>query len=194
MDSVATLREPRPLSPLPTSATITVTTTYLHIPSRAAFRPAFVQDSDTQLMQAHNASAPFYRFLYGSVGRDYHWTDRFAWTDEQLEAHLARPTTTLLVLYVRGVPAGYVELDTASSEPGTEVAYFGLIGAFHGRGLGKHLLSAGLQRAFDDGAQRVWVHTCTLDGRHALANYQARGFMPYHTTKHEQTLHVRQAA
>jgi hypothetical protein len=51
-----------------------------------------------------------------------------------------------------------------------------------------------LQRAFDDGANRVWVHTCTLDGRHALANYQARGFTPYHTTKHEQALQLRQAA
>lgn len=194
MDSVATLREPHPITPMPAGSTVTVTTTYLHIPSRAHFRPAFVQHPDAQLMQAHNASAGFYRFLYGSVGRDYHWTDRFAWSDEQLETHLARPTTTLLVLYVRGVPAGYVELDTASSEPGTEVAYFGLIGAFHGRGLGKHLLSAGLQRAFDDGAERVWVHTCTLDGRHALANYQARGFMPYHSTKHEQLLQLRPAA
>ena len=194
MDNVATLREQRPLASMQPSSVVTVTTTYLHMPSRGHFRPAFVDAPDTQLMQAYNASASFYRFLYGSVGRDYHWIDRFAWTDEQLEAHLARPSTTLLVLYVRGVPAGYVELDTASSEPGTEVAYFGLIGAYHGRGLGKHLLSAGVQRAFDDGASRVWVHTCTLDGRHALANYQARGFVPYHTAKHEQTLQLRQAA
>ncbi|MGY4541959.1 hypothetical protein ACVWY0_001872 [Arthrobacter sp. UYNi723] len=25
---------------------------------------------------------------------------------------------------------------------------------------------------------RVWVHTCTLDGPAALANYQSRGFVP----------------
>jgi ribosomal protein S18 acetylase RimI-like enzyme len=195
MESIAQYQEPRPaVAPFANSSLVTVTTTYLHIPSHVHFRPAFVNDPDSQIIQAFNASAGFYRFLYGSVGRDYHWIDRFAWSDEQLEAHLARPTTTLLVLYVRGVPAGYVELDTASSEPGTEVAYFGLIGSFHGRGLGKHLLSAGIQRAFDDGARRVWVHTCTLDGRYALANYQARGFSPYHSTKHEQTLALRQAA
>ena len=193
MESVASYTEPRSFA-APASTIVSVTTTYLHIPSRAQFRPVFVEAPDAQIIQAHNASAAFYRFLYGSVGRDYHWIDRFAWSDEQIEAHLARPTTTLLVLYVRGVPAGYVELDAASSEPGTEVAYFGLIGAFHGRGLGKHLLSAGVQRAFDDGAARVWVHTCTLDGKHALANYQARGFMPYNSVKHEQTLALRQAA
>jgi GNAT superfamily N-acetyltransferase len=195
MERSAPYAEPRPIAaPVAGNALVTVTTTYLHIPARAHFRPSFASDPNTQIIQAFDASASFYRFLYGSVGRDYHWIDRFAWSDEQLETHLARPTTTLLVLYVRGVPAGYVELDTASSEPGTEVAYFGLIGAFHGRGLGKHLLSAGVQRAFDDGAGRVWVHTCTLDGPHALANYQRRGFSPYHATKHEQPLTLRTAA
>ena len=187
MESVSSYKDQRPFAaPLPINSTITVTTTYLHIPGRAHFRPAFVDSPDAQIIQAYNASAGFYRFLYGSVGRDYHWIDRFAWSDEQIEAHLARPSTALLVLYVRGVPAGYVELDAASSEPGTEVAYFGLIGAFHGRGLGKHLLSAGVGRAFDDGASRVWVHTCTLDGPHALANYRARGFVPYKTTRHQE--------
>jgi hypothetical protein len=29
------------------------------------------------------------------------------------------------------------------------------------------------------GAQRVWVHTYSLDGPYALANYQARGFQIY---------------
>ncbi len=87
---------------------------------------------------------------------------------------------------VEGAPAGYVELDRASAEPGTEVAYFGIIPAFHGRGFGRHLLSVGVQRAFDDGAERVWVHTCTLDGPYALANYRARGFVEYRTTTHQQ--------
>lgn len=175
-------------------STITVTTTYLHIPERHAFRPALSNDSDTLLLQAHNPLPSFYRFLYGAVGGAYHWTDRNAWSDAQLESYLARPTTALLVLYASGTPAGYIELNAAADEPGTEVAYFGLIPAFHGRGLGKHLLSAGVQRAFDDGAARVWVHTCSLDGPHALANYQARGFVPYHSTTHEQEIALQQAA
>lgn len=173
---------------------VTVTTTYLHIPQRAYFRPAFTEQADTLILEAHNPLPSFYRFLYAAVGREYHWIDRNAWTDAQLEQHLSRPTTTLHVLYVGGTPAGYIELNAAADEPGTEVAYFGLIPAFHGRGLGKHLLSAGVQRAFDDGATRVWVHTCSLDGPHALANYQARGFVPYHITTHEQEIPLRQAA
>ena len=172
---------------------VTVTTTYLHIPSEAQFRPVFSNKPGILTLQAHVPLPAFYRFLYRAVGQDYHWTDRNKWSDMQLEAYLSRPTTTLLALYVHGTPAGYVELNAASEEPGTEVAYFGLIPAFHGRGLGKHLLSVGVQRAFDDGAARVWVHTCSLDGRHALANYQARGFVPYVMTTHEQEIPLRQA-
>ena len=114
--------------------------------------------------------------------------DRLDWSDERLRAHLARPSVTLLTLQWRGAPAGYIELEADSAEPGTEVAYFGIIPAFHGRGFGKHLLSAGVQRAFDAGAARVWLHTCTLDGAYALASYQARGFLPWRVITEEMAL------
>jgi GNAT superfamily N-acetyltransferase len=169
-------------------ATVTVTTTYLEIPGRAAFRPARSDAPDLLTLEAREPLPDFYRFLYGTAGRDYAWTDRLSWSDERLHSYLAQPAVTLLVLYLRGTPAGYVELNRAAPEPGTEVAYFGLFAAFHGRGLGKHLLTEGVQRAYDDGAERVWVHTCTLDGPHAMANYRARGFVPYRTTTHEQEL------
>ena len=174
--------------PEPTGPTVTVTTTYLHLPSRAHFRPAYSNDPDLLLLAARAPLAAFYRFLYDAVGRNYAWVDRLSWSDAQLQSHLARPAVTLLVLYWRGTPAGYIELDREAAEPGTEIAYFGLIPAFHGRGFGKHLLSHGVQRAYDDGAERVWLHTCTLDGPYALANYQARGFVPYRTETHEQAV------
>ena len=174
--------------------TVEVTTTYLHIPGRDAFhRSPPPDDPDLLLLQAREPLPTFYRFLYGTVGHDYYWLDRLAWSDVRLRAHLARPEVTLLVLYVRGTPAGYIELDAAAAEPGTEIAYFGLIGSFLGRGLGRLLLSAGVQRAFDDGAGRVWVHTCSLDGPHALATYQGRGFVPYKTITHTETLPQRPA-
>ena len=175
----------------PSSTTITVITTFLHLPSRAYFRPARIDSPDLLILQAHEPLPDFYRFLYSAVGRDYAWIDRLPWSDADLYDYLARPSVTLLVLYLRGTPAGYIELNSKSDEPGTEVAYFGIIPAFHGRGFGKHLLSAGIERAFDDGAERVWLHTCTLDGPHALANYQARGFVAYKTTLHDQPM-VRQ--
>lgn len=168
--------------------TVTVTTTYLELPSRAHFRPAFSADPDVQIIEAREPLPAFYRFLYQTVGEPYHWTDRLAWSDERLGSYLAQPGVTVLVLYLRGTPAGYLELNREAEEPDTEVAYFGLFPPFHGRGYGRHLLSAGVQRAFDDGARRVWVHTCTLDGPYALANYRARGFAPYRVVTNEQRI------
>ncbi len=170
--------------------TVTVTTTYVHIPTPADFRPATIDNLDLTIVQSREPSVAFYRFLYDAVGREFVWVNRLAWTDARLHAYLARPTTTMLVLYLRGTPVGYVELDAAPEELGTEVACFGLVPSVHGRGFGKHLLSVGVQRVFDDGAARVWLHTCTLDGPHALANYMARGFVPYKTTTHEEAIRV----
>src|SRR5437660_549381 len=48
-----------------------------------------------------------------------------------------------------------------------------------GMRLGGYLLSVGGERAWAQAVKRVWVHTCSLDGPHALANYQARGFRVY---------------
>ncbi len=168
--------------------TMAVTTTFLELPSRTAFRPALLDDPDLLILEAREPLPGFYRFLYDAVGRDYAWTDRLAWSDAELLRYLQSPGMTLLVLYSRGTPAGYIELNASAAEPGTEIVYFGLIPAFHGRGWGKHLLSAGVQRAYDDGAERVWLHTCTLDGPHALANYHARGFVAYKSTTHEQVM------
>lgn len=167
---------------------VTVTTTYLEILAPESLRPVANDDPAVRIVEAEEPLPDFYRFLYGTVGRAYHWTDRLSWSDERLLAYLGQPSVAVLVLYLRGTPAGYVELNAESHEPGTEVAYFGLLQPFHGRGLGKYLLAEGVRRAFADGAERVWVHTCTLDGPHALANYQARGFVPYKTTTHEQEL------
>ena len=59
--------------------------------------------------------------------------------------------------------------------------YFGLLPDFIGGGLGGALLTKAVERAFDLGATRAWVHTCSLDHPQALANYLARGMRVYRT-------------
>jgi GNAT superfamily N-acetyltransferase len=82
------------------------------------------------------------------------------------------------VLSCDGAPAGYFELRRCE-DGSTEIAYFGLLPEFKGRGFGKHLLTLAAQTAWARGARRLWLHTCTLDDPAALPNYQKRGFRPF---------------
>ena len=56
------------------------------------------------------------------------------------------------------------------------MAYFGLLPAFTGQGLGRFMLTKAVERAWALGAARVWLHTSSLDHSSALSNYLARGF------------------
>lgn len=156
-------------------------TTYLEMKSRAAFRPAYLSGTGFRIQRMEQPDLHFYRFLYGAVGEVWRWRDRLIMPDHELSEILARPTVTVDVLYVHGVPAGYVELSREGGE--TEIAYFGLRPGYFGKGYGKHLLSHGIAHAWSDGARRVWVHTCNLDGPHALENYLKRGFSTYHVER-----------
>jgi GNAT superfamily N-acetyltransferase len=158
---------------------IEVKRTYLELQSRDDFKPVFVADPSAQIVPVRTCPASFYRYLYAEVGRPYHWVDRLGWSDEEIRAHLKQDELSLWVLYYEGAPAGYFELLKGADEA-TELAYFGLLQDYLGRGLGKHLLSAAIARAWDDGARRVWLHTCTLDDPAALPNYLKRGFKPFH--------------
>jgi GNAT superfamily N-acetyltransferase len=153
---------------------VDVTTWSLEMRSPADLRPAPRPDLDLRLTRAELASPEFARFLYTAVGGDWYWLDRLGWTYAQWEERLSRPGLETWAAYVCGTPAGYFELDP--QEAGSvEIAYFGLLPGFIGKGLGGWLLTQAIERAWAMGAERVWVHTCSLDGPSALANYQARG-------------------
>lgn len=155
-----------------------VTRTYLELRSAAELRPAPAPPPGLSLTQYLPCPTPLYRTLYDLVGRAYRWTDRLAWSDEQLTAHLARPDVSVWVLRVEDALGGYFEL-VRQDDGSVELSFFGLAPDFIGRGLGKWLLTRAAQEAWLLGAVRVWLHTCTLDHPSALANYRARGFVPY---------------
>ena len=155
-----------------------MTTWYLEMLSPDHLRMAEPPRIDARVERADIPSPELSRFLYTAVGGDWYWTDRLGWDYARWMAYLDRPAIETLVLYVAGTPAGYVELEVQPDD-NVEVAYFGLLPRFVGEGLGRYLLTAGVARAWDQGAHRVWVHTCSLDGPHALGNYLARGFSEY---------------
>jgi ribosomal protein S18 acetylase RimI-like enzyme len=155
-----------------------VTRTYLEMRTPDALVPAAGELVGARIERVHACPASFYRYLYSEVGREWHWVDRLAWTDEQIRAHLQQPSLTLWVLSLEGAPAGYFELKR-HDDGSVEIDHFGILPEYRRRGLGRHLLAAAVRRGWESGAARVWLHTCTLDDPAALPNYRARGFTPY---------------
>ena len=161
-----------------------VTRTYLEMRAPSELRTALSADPLIQIEEQPACSVELFRRLYVEVGRNYHWFDRLPWTDEDIRAHLARPEVSLWLMTYDQVIAGYFELRKCPDDS-TEIAYFGLMPQFIGRGLGKHLLTCATRQAWEDGATRVWLHTCTLDDPAALPNYLKRGFQPFKTEVYE---------
>lgn len=162
-----------------------VTRTYLDLQDVGQFLPAFGEFPDVAIERVADPAPALYRHCYRTVGKDFHWRDRWEWTDAEIQAHLARPEISLHVAKRNGALVGYYELRRVPEENSVEVAYFGVFPDALGRGLGKHLLSCAVRDAWAAGPSRVWLHTCTLDHPAALPNYVARGFQPYRTEIYE---------
>jgi GNAT superfamily N-acetyltransferase len=166
---------------------VTVVTHHLEMTDPRALRPARHRPEGGELKQAKIPCPELNRFFYTAVGGDWYWIDRLGWTYEQWRSWVDRPELETWAAYQDGTPAGYFELE---AQPGDsiEIAYFGLLPAFIGRGLGGWLLTAAIKRGWQRGAVRVWLHTCSLDHPQALANYLARGFRQFREEVEEKEL------
>lgn len=157
------------------------TRTYVQMTDPGQLRPAFGDFPAFTVRLVDNPTPELYRECYRSVGKDYHWRDRWDWSDEEIARHLATPGVTLHIAQLEGRFVGWYELRHVPEDNSIEIAYFGLAPDSLGKGLGKHLLSHAVQDAWNQSPARVWLHTCTLDHPAALPNYLARGFTAYRT-------------
>ena len=152
--------------------------TYLEMLDRPTGKRVPAPLEKLALMRAEDCTVSFYRYLYDTVGGPWLWFERRLVDDAALAALIAKPTIEVFVLYVRGVPAGFFELDTAAPRE-TKLCYFGLIPDFIGRRLGPYLLQAAIDQAWSRPLDRFWLHTSTFDHPKALATYQRAGFAVY---------------
>jgi GNAT superfamily N-acetyltransferase len=163
---------------------LAVTRTYLEMRSPGDLVPAREPAPGARIERVGGCPISFFRYLYTEVGRSYHWTDRLGWTDAEIAEYLGSGSVTLHVLYLEHAPAGYYEL-RGHQDGSVEIAYFGLLPEYTWRGLGGWMLTRAARDAWERGATRVWLHTCTLDHPSALPNYRKRGFLPYRTEVYE---------
>jgi GNAT superfamily N-acetyltransferase len=154
-------------------------TTYLEMRAARQLRP---KNTDARF-QVREKTEPDWRFnrdLYFRVGEGWDWVDKRLWTDDRWKAYATAPELRTFAGYYDEVLAGYYEL-LRDKQGGIEIAYFGLLPEWIGRGLGGALLTSAIKKAWSmkPNPSRVWVHTCNRDHPQALANYQARGMVVY---------------
>ena len=153
------------------------TITYLEMTDIADLRePAGPVRVEYRVRRAHDPAIN--RELYEEIGRPHRWVDRLRWSDAQWAAWEGGVETW--VAEVGNELAGYFELRV--DRDSALISIFGIRKPFQGKGLGAALLTGAIRRGFEL-APRVWVSTNTMDGQHALANYEARGMRPFRREK-----------
>lgn len=157
---------------------VPITITYLemdHPPTRPAPPAPATQHA---IMRAERPTVHFYRYLYNTVGAQWTWSERRYMRDDDLVSIVQDNNVEIMVLYVRGVPAGYAELDFRKMPDAADLAYFGLMPDFIGMRLGPWFLHWALGELWSRGPEKVTINTCTADHPAALPMYQRHGFTP----------------
>ena len=154
-------------------------TTYLEMRSADQLQPKSASPR-FQIREKIERHWQFNRDLYLRVGEQWDWIDKRRWTDDQWEEYAMASGLRTFAGYYDDALAGYYEL-RPDAEGGIEIAYFGLLPDWIGRGLGGALLTSAIEKAWrtEPNPSRVWVHTCNRDHPQAIANYRARGMVVY---------------
>ena len=115
------------------------------------------------------------KFFYKQVGHKHQWIDRLIWNENQWNDYINNPNVKTYILLDQNDLVGYFEQIIDQKKKECEIAYFGILEDYIGKRLGGYLLSEAIKKSFKIGAKRVWVHTCSLDHKHAFNNYLSRG-------------------
>ncbi len=116
------------------------------------------------------------KFFYKQIGIDHYWRDRLLWSDKEwfnyiknknLETHIFKKNENLV---------GYYEQEYHYGTNEVELINMGVLKEYRGLKLGSILLNHAIASASRKNPSRMWVHTCSLDHKHALQNYKSKGF------------------
>ncbi|MFK7841298.1 MAG: GNAT family N-acetyltransferase [Sphingorhabdus sp.] len=139
-------------------------------------KPALVAiDSSLNLARWLDPTTDEYIALFRKVGEPWLWTSRLLMDQTELQKILHDPAIEISIIQDDGKPVGFIELDFRQAGQ-CEIAFFGLVPDYNGKGHGRWLMQQALDQAWRDNIGRVWLHTCTQDSPRALPFYQYSGF------------------
>ena len=71
---------------------------------------------------------------------------------------------------------GFYEQEFHVDKNEIELIQMGVLKKFQGKKFGSFLLEYIIYKAFNKNVEKIKVHTCSLDHKHALNNYLSKGF------------------
>ena len=153
----------------------------MHITSKDYLIKSSCKEKNLEVFLEEKPTPDLCKFFYKEVGKDFFWRDRLKWSDQDWLDYINNDFFKLYILKYNNKLAGYYELFYDPRTFSMEISYFGIFKEFFGKGIGGYLLTDAILTSFNQKADKVWVHTCTLDHPNALKNYIARGMKVFKT-------------
>ena len=148
---------------------------YLEINSLSELNEVKVPSNNYSLDLVNPKDFQLNRFFYKQIGKKYNWFDRLVWNDQNWINYISKTYVSTYVLKYNKDLVGFSELILDQKKNEIEIAYLGILEEYFGKNYGSYLLSEAIKISFINKSKRVWVHTCSLDHKNALKNYQNRG-------------------
>ena len=154
---------------------------YLHINSLRDLKEGNKPSDDYSLSLIDPINFQINKFFYKSIGKNHKWKDRLSWSEEDWINYVSSKNIRTYVFKFKNDLVGFFELIFHYEKNETEIAYLGILEEYQNKKLGSYLLSEAIKKSFTKNTHRVWVHTCSLDHKHALKNYISRGMKIFKT-------------
>ena len=162
---------------------ITVDRNFLEINSINNLKRSNIPGSNFKITQVNPPDFQLNKFFYKQIGKKYRWIDRLAWEDKKWIEFVENSKVKTFILKDSDNMVGFYETIHDITKNHAEIAYFGILEEYFGKKCGGYLLSEAIANLFEDGINRVWLHTCSLDHKNALKNYLARGMKIFKSEK-----------
>ena len=156
---------------------------YLEINSLSELNEVKVPSNNYSLDLVNPKDFQLNKFFYKQVGKKYNWFDRLVWNDQNWINYISKTYVSTYVLKYNKDLVGFSELILDQKKNEIEIAYLGILEEYFGKNYGSYLLSEAIKISFTNNSKRVWVHTCSLDHKNALKNYQNRGMRIFKSEK-----------
>ncbi len=151
---------------------------YLEISTINNLKTKPISSECFSLKEANKDNFDLNKFFYKQIGKRHQWVDRLIWQDKDWLKYISNENLRTYIFKIENDLVGYFELIFNNDD--CEIAYFGILEEFIGKGYGGFLLSEALKIGFKK-ANRIWVHTCSLDHPNAIENYKSRGMKIFKT-------------